>query len=351
MLDYITKSESRSDNDYGGIKLLSGDQKCAVLMMIPGEKEASKILLYLSPNEIKKLGLSMESVKDIDRQIINLVLDEFLLNVRKHLNLEVKYSDYIHKVFSKALGSKNAQDVLSNIKSSNVNHEAEILEEMDAKSIAETLKSEHAQIIGLVISCLPPQLASDVLKYYSKDKQADIMYRVATMDKVSEDALSHLERILNKQVISSASVMNLEQSGLKSAAKIMNHVKPEMEKTIMSSLLKRDSKTMESIREKMYTFDNFILSDKNSLENLLRNIDIDDLSISLKCANDDIRSKFFNCMSKSAAKNILNDIKEMGPVRLSEIQSAQKRILTVAKQLSDNGSVFFAANRNKETYA
>ena len=177
------------------------------------------------------------------------------------------------------------------------------------------------------------------------------MYRVATMDKVSEDALSHLERILNKQVLSSASVMNLEQSGLKSAAKIMNHVKPEMEKTIMSSLLKRDSKTMESIREKMYTFDNFILSDKNSLENLLRNIDIDDLSISLKCANDDIRSKFFNCMSKSAAKNILNDIKEMGPVRLSEIQSAQKRILTVAKQLSDNGSVFFAANRNKETYA
>ena len=119
----------------------------------------------------------------------------------------------------------------------------------------------------------------------------------------------------------------------------------------MSSLLKRDSKTMESIREKMYTFDNFILSDKNSIENLLRNIDIADLSISLKCANDDIRSKFFNCMSKSAAKNILNDIKEMGPVRLSEIQSAQKRILTVAKQLSDNGSVFFAANRNKETYA
>ena len=160
-----------------------------------------------------------------------------------------------------------------------------------------------------------------------------------------------LERILKKQVLSSATVMILEQSGLKSAAKIMNHVKPEMEKTIMSSLLKRDSKTMESIREKMYTFDNFILSDKNSLENLLRNIDIDDLSISLKCANDDIRSKFFNCMSKSAAKNILNDIKEMGPVRLSEIQSAQKRILTVAKQLSDNGSVFFAANRNKETYA
>ena len=329
--------------------LLNGAQKCAILMMILNEKEASRILRYLSSYEIKIIQKNMDSVKGLERETINLILDEFILKIKNHLNFNRSSSDYIKGVFTKALGG-NAQAVLASINPSNRIKEKESLEEMDSRTIAEVLNNEHPQIVGLAMSYLDPEVASDVLKYYTKEKQADIMYRVAVMDKVSPDALAELERILRKKV-SSNSYNTAKHYGIKSVANIMKYSKPEMEKRIMSSLYERDNNITELIKGKMYTFDHFILSDKNSLKNLISNIDIGDLSLSLKGANEDLRSKFFNCMSRNVAKNILNDIKEMGPVKISDIQSAQKRILNVAKKLTKEGSIIFVGSGQKDSFA
>ena len=213
---------------------------------------------------------------------------------------------------------------------------------MDARSIAELISDEHPQIIALVVSYLEFGLAADVLGLLPHRLQPDIIKRIATLQTVQPDALAELERVMQKKFKDNTSLRASQVGGVQAAAKIMNFTKQQMDSSSMKSLSREDKNLMQLIQENMFVFDNLIMADDKSLQTLLRNVDTELLVLSLKGADEPLREKIFSCMSTRAAANIQDEMGAMGPVRLTEVQEAQKQIINVARRLSDEGTIVLA---------
>ena len=213
---------------------------------------------------------------------------------------------------------------------------------MDGPSIADLILDEHPQIIALIISYLDSALGADVLNLLPEEMQADVIARIANLDTVGPDALAQLEDVMQKKFKANTSLRATQVGGIKAAAAIMNFTNQEQESKIMKSLGKDDKHLVIAIQESMFVFDNLLMSDDKSLQMLLRNVETDDLILALKGADDVLQEKLFSCMSSRAAANIVDEMEALGPVRLSEVQEAQKRIINVARRMSDEGSIVLA---------
>ena len=328
--------------------LLTGTQKSAILMMLLGEDGAAEILRNLSPKEAQSLGSEMYSVKDIDQETVNHVLNEFLSIVRQQTGLGFGSGNYIKNVFTKALGDDKAESILTRITPTSSEKPIELLEWMDARSIAELISAEHSQIISLVLSYLEYDLAAEVLSLLQIELQPEIITRIATLETVQPDALLNLQEILQKKFKENSSVKATKIGGIEAAAKIINFSNTSIEKKILETIKENDADLLLAIQDRMFIFDNLILSDERALQTLLREVEEEVLALALKGADEVLRDKLLSCMSKRAASNIKDEIEVMGPVRLSEVQEAQKTIVSVARKLSDEGKIVLAGSGGEE---
>ncbi|HCW84856.1 MAG: flagellar motor switch protein FliG [Planktotalea sp.] len=330
------------------VKGLSGTQKSAILMMLLGEEEAAEILKNLGPREVQHLGAAMYSVRNTDQKTVNAVLDEFLMIIKGQTSLGLGAGNHIRNVLNRALGEDKAQSVLSRITPASSERPIEILDWMDARSIAELLQDEHSQIIALIISYLDYSLASDVLNLLPREIQPDIVQRIATLEMVDPEALRELESVIQMKFKANTSLRSTKVGGVKAAAKIMNFTKATMEKRILGAIEDYDKDLMQLIEDNMFTFDNLGLSDDRSLQTLLREVEADDLIMALKGAADELQDKLFGCMSTRAAANVRDEMEVLGPVRLTEVQASQKRIIEVARKMSDEGTIVLAGRGGDE---
>jgi len=327
---------------------LSGTQKSAILMMLLGEEEAAEILKNLSPKEVQHLGGAMYSVRNTDQETVNAVLDEFLAIIKKQTSLGLGAGNYIRNVLNRALGEDKAQSVLSRITPASSERPIEILDWMDGRSIAELLQDEHPQIIALIISYLDYSQASDVLNQLPEDLQPEIVQRIATLETVDPEALRELELVMQMKFKANTSLRSTKVGGVKAAAKIMNFTKANMEKRILGAIRRTDKDLMQAIQDNMFTFDNLGMSDDRSLQTLLRMVEPEDLIMALKGATVELQEKLFGCMSTRAASNIKDEMEVLGPVRLTEVQTAQKQIIEVARKMSDEGTIVLAGRGGDE---
>ena len=327
---------------------LTGTQKSAILMMLLGEEEAAEILKNLSPREVQHLGGAMYAVRNTDQQAVNAVLDEFLAIIKKQTSLGLGAGNYIRNVLNRALGEDKAQSVLSRITPASSERPIEILDWMDARSIAELLQDEHPQIIALVTSYLDYSQASDVLNLLPEDIQAEIIQRIATLETVDPQALRELEQVMQMKFKANTSLRSTKVGGIKAAAKIMNFTKANTEKRILTAIKRNDKDLMQAIQDNMFTFDNLGMSDDRSLQTLLRSVETEDLIMALKGAPEDLQYKLFSCMSTRAASNIKDEMEVLGPVRLTEVQTAQKKIIESARRMSDEGNIVLAGRGGDE---
>ena len=172
--------------------------------------------------------------------------------------------------------------------------------------------------------------------------QSDVIGRIATLETVQPDALRELEDVMQRKFKANTTLRATQVGGVKAAARIMNFTKQDMEACIMKELAKGDKLLMQGIQEAMFVFDNLLGSDDKSLQTLMRNVDTEDLVLALKGADEPLREKLFSCMSARAAANLADEMEALGPVRLTEVQEAQKRIINIARRLSDEGSIVLA---------
>ncbi|MEC8029421.1 MAG: flagellar motor switch protein FliG [Pseudomonadota bacterium] len=335
----IAQTEIDADDIYSQ---LTGTQKSAILMMLLGEEEASEILKNLGPKEVQHLGSAMYSVQGLDQDTVNRVLDEFLDIIKEQTSLGLGAGNYIRNVLMKALGEDKAQSVLSRITPSSSDRPIEILDWMDARAISELIVDEHPQIIALIISYLDFSMGADVLNLLPDDLQPEIIRRIATLETVQPDALSELEDVMQRKFKANTTLRASQVGGVKAAAKIMNFTNQNMEARIMKHIGKDDKILMQSIQESMFVFETLILSDDKSLQTLLRNVETELIVLALKGADEALRDKLFSCMSSRAAANIMDEMEALGPVRLAEVQEAQKQIIAVARRLSDEGTIVLA---------
>ena len=318
---------------------LTKTQKTAIIMMVLGEDEASNVISHLPPREVQHLGAAMVSVANVSQGAVDMVLDEFVLTMKQQTNLSMGTSDYVQRVLTKALGEDKASSVLNRIIPTRASNGLDILNWMDARSIAEMIRGEHPQIISIIVSFLEHEVAADVLHYLPEDLRADIIMRVAQLETIQPEALEELETIMQKQFTSNSAVKSSNVGGVNQAAKIMNFTKSDMETQIMGNLMERDEDLTGRIQDNMFVFDNLSGVDARSIQVLIRNIETDLLMVALKGADDLVKDTFLDNMSKRAGILFLDDMEAKGPMRISEVEEAQKDILRTARRLSDAGEM------------
>lgn len=317
-------------------------QKAAILMMLFGTKTASTVLKSLNPSCIEALGEEMYGLHDIDHATVNAVLDEVFQKLREETEIGRGANTYVRNVFNSALGEDRAQSVLSRISSATEESPIEILDWMDASAIAELIADEHPQIVALVVASLAQTQAAEVLRLLPLDMQPEVIRRIAVLNTVQPEALAELERVMNRKFKANTTLRASQIGGIKTAARILNHAKQAMEQRVLREIRKTDKDLMEALRENMFVFDNLGKSDDRSLQTLLRSVEQDELVLALKGADEELRDRLLSCVSSRASAGILDELEALGPVRLTAVQDAQKRIVAQAREMADTGAITLA---------
>ncbi len=317
-------------------------QRAAVLMLLLGEQEAAKIISYLDPKEVQPLGAAMVSVADLSQEAISSVLDQFISTIKKQTNLGLGVADYVETVLKRALGDDKAASVLGRILPGNSSKGLEILRWMDARSIADMIRGEHPQIVAIILSVLDSDVAADVLNFLPPEARPEIVSRVATLDTVPPSAMLELENIMKKQFSSNSTSGSSSLGGVKAAAKILNFTKTSPLAGIMSSVTKDDPDLAQKIQDNMFTFDNLVTCDNRSIQVIMRAVEPDLLMVGLKGADDGVKNKFFDNMSTRARSMFIDDMEAKGPMRLADVEEAQKQIMRTARKLADTGDIVLA---------
>jgi flagellar motor switch protein FliG len=273
---------------------------------------------------------------------VYVVLDDFVAMLKKQTNLGLGTGDYVEKVLKRAIGEDKAASVLSRIMPGQGNKGLEILKWMDARSIAEMIRSEHPQVVAIILSVLEYDVAADVLNYLPPEARPEIIQRVASLETVQPSAMEELEAIMQKQFSKNSSAKSSSFGGIKAAAKIMNFVKVDLESSIMNGLERLDPDLMLKIQDNMFTFENLSAVDNRAIQTLMRNVDPDLLMTALKGAPDFVKDKFFDNMSQRARVMFIDDMEAKGPLRVTDVEEAQKNIMRIARKLSDRGELVLA---------
>jgi flagellar motor switch protein FliG len=321
---------------------LTGAQRAAVLMLLLGEQQAAEIIRFLNPKEVQSLGGAMVSVADLSQEAVNVVLDEFVATLKKQTSLGLGTGDYVEKVLKRALGEDKASSVLSRIMPGQGSKGLEILKWMDARSIAEMIRGEHPQVVAIILSVLEHIVAADVLNFLPAEARPEIIQRIASLDTVQPSAMEELEQIMMKQFATNSSSKSSSFGGVKAAAQIMNSVKVELESAIMSGLSVIDADLMQKIQDNMFTFENLVSVDNRGIQAIMRTAEPDMLMVALKGAPDYVKDKFLDNMSARARVMFVDDMESKGPLRITEVEEAQKNIMRMARKLSDAGELVLA---------
>ena len=316
---------------------MSGTKRAAVLMLLLGEQQAAEIIRFLNPKEVQALGGAMVSVADLSQEAVNSVLDEFVTTIKKQTSLGLGTTDYVEKVLKRALGDDKAASVLGRIMPGQSSKGLDILSWMDARSIAEMIRGEHPQVSAIILSVLENSVAADVLAYLPPESRAEIIQRVASLEVVQPSAMEELEAIMKKQFSNNSSAQSSSFGGIKAAAKIMNFTKTALEASVMTSLGELDADLMQKIQDNMFTFDNLVSVDNRGIQVLIRNVEPDLLMIALKGGSEEVKDKFFGNMSERARGMFRDDMEAKGPLRIADVEEAQKTIMRIARKLSDAG--------------
>jgi flagellar motor switch protein FliG len=318
---------------------MTGTQRAAILLLLLGEQEAANIIRYLEPKEVQAVGAAMVNVSDISQEAVNFVLDEFIATFKKQTNLGLGSSDYVERVLRAALGEDKASSVLGRISPTSGSKGLDILLWMDARSIAEMVQGEHPQVIAIILSVLEFDIAADVLSILPPDIRPEVLERVARLETVQPAAMEELESIMRKQFASSSSAASSNFGGVRVAARIMNYTKVDLEGPIMKGLESIDAELAQSVQDNMLTFANLVDVDSRSIQVLLRNVDPDMLMSAMKGADEAVREKFLGNMSARARTIFLDDMEAKGPMRLSDVEEAQRQIVRLARKLSEAGEL------------
>ena len=321
---------------------LTSTDRAAVLLLLLGEQEAANIIKYMDPKEVQRIGAAMVSAADMSQEAVNYVLDEFVSTLKGQSSLGLGTSDYVEDVLKRALGEDKAASVMGRILPGQSSKGLDILNWMDARAITDMVRNEHPQVIAIILSVVEYEVAADVLSFLPPAIRPEILQRVAALETVQPAAMLELESIMKKQFSNNSSARSSSVGGVKQAAKIMNFAKVDMETQVMSGLLELDEDVALQVQDNMFTFENLVDVDNRAIQTIMRHVEQDLLMTALKGASEFVKEKFFDNMSSRAKVMFIDDMEAKGPLRISDVEEAQKNIMRTARKLSDAGELVLA---------
>lgn len=317
---------------------VTGTDRAAVLLLTLGEEPAASILRHLGAEEVQQLGAAMAKMRDITRDQVGTVLGDLLTLVSDKASIGVDTEHYLRKVLTSSFGERSAGNFLSRIFQRRGSAGLETLKWMDAREVAEMIRAEHPQIVATILAHLSATQAAQVLSQFSPEEQSNIAIRVARLEEVPETALDELDAIVDQQTQETESLRSTRVGGVRVAADIINML-DDRESTVLDAIMADDSELGEKIKDSLFVFENILGIDDRGIQTLLRSVQTESLSMALKAADTAIQEKIFKNMSKRAAEILKDDMAAKGPVRLADVEEAQKEILVIVQQLAEEGQI------------
>ncbi len=317
---------------------IAGAEKAGVLLMSLGEDVAAQVLQHMNPREVQLIGSTMATMNDISRPTVEHVIDNFFDKVESQTALGIGNDSYIRGMLEKALGDK-AGNVIDRILMGSGSNGLESLKWMDSKSVAEIVRLEHPQIIAIVLSYLEPNASAEVLGFLPENTRSGIIMRIATLDGVQPAAIKELDSIMERYFNDNDNVKSSMVGGEKTAANILNFMDSAHENKVLEEIHADNDALANSIEEQMFVFDNLRDIDDRGVQTMMREVSTDLLGLALKGVDEEMKQKFLKNMSSRAAEMLVEDMEAKGPVKLSEVEGAQKEILAIVRKLEESGDL------------
>ncbi len=336
-----------SDNRAAVAKLSRVD-KAAVLLLSLGETDAAQVLRHMGPKEVQRVGVAMAQMRNVHREQVEQVMSEFVEIVGDQTSLGVGSDSYIRKMLTSALGEDKANGLIDRILLGGNTSGLDSLKWMEPRAVADVIRYEHPQIQAIVVAYLDPDQAGEVLGHFDHKVRLDIILRVSSLNTVQPAALKELNTILEKQFSGNSNASRTTLGGIKRAADIMNFLDSSVEGQLMDSIREIDDTLSGQIEDLMFVFNNLSDVDDRGIQALLREVSSDVLVLALKGSDDGVKEKIFKNMSKRPSELLRDDLEAKGPVRVSDVETAQKEILTIARRMAEAGEIVLGGKGGEE---
>ncbi|MCM2280741.1 MAG: flagellar motor switch protein FliG [Bdellovibrionaceae bacterium] len=332
--------------DYNELK---GFEKAAILVNYLGPEAAKKLLRHMDDGDIRKLLTVMGKYRIVPIEVTKRVLEEYYELISE--SGEYIFSD---KTSSKdtvvdAVGEERARGILGHLSATtNSQRSLESLEVVDAKSLANFLINEHPQTVSVILAHLEPEKKGEVLKRLPEALQAEVVLRMANLDHVAPELIAEVDRVLKEELANLGTVEQAALGGVQPVAEMLNVMDKNTEKAIMSRIEEKDPILAEEIRKLMFVFEDIVKIDDKGIQSLLKEVPNEKLLLALKTANEEIKNKIFKNISQRAANLLKEDLTNMGPSRLSDVESAQVEIVNIARRLESEGKILIARGGSED---
>jgi flagellar motor switch protein FliG len=318
---------------------LTGTQRAAVVLLSLGEAQAAEVLRHMGAKEVQKLGVAMASVGDIPHRTVERVIGDFVGVLEQPAKIGDGADEYVRAVLMQALGEERASGLIDRILQGQNTPGLDALKWMEPKAIADLVRHEHPQIIAIVMAHLEGDQAAEVLRCLPEEARGDVLLRVATLDGIPAHALTELNDVMARQFSGSQTAKPTVVGGAKVAANILNFVEAGADEKLLEAISEMDGSLGNEIRDLMFVFDNLATMEDRTMQTILREVSTDTLALALRGADARVRDKVTSNMSQRAAEILLDDMEARGPVRLAEVETAQKEILGQVRRMAEAGDI------------
>ena len=328
-------------------KQLTGVQKTAILLLALGDQYVQKIFKELDRDEIVKVSKAMVELETVPQEIVESVLAEFNEAFLSGKRALVGGPSQAKKILSKVLDGESVEDIMKRLEYDYKPPPFRGLENYSPNIMARILSNEHPQTLALILGHLPPHQAAEVLKNLPAGVRPEVLLRLAKLETVPLEMLYEVDSVLREQ-LEAMGGEGQKVGGVQAVAEILNATERSIEEEVLSEIETESPQMAEEIRELMFVFEDIKDLDDRSIRELLKEISNEDLTLALKGASDELKEKFFSNLSERAATMIKEDLEIMGPVRLSDVEQAQRNIVRIVRQLEAEGRIVLAGKGGED---
>jgi len=319
---------------------LSGKEKAAILLISLGPDLSAQVMKYLKEEDIDVLTLEIAGTRRVENDISEMVMREFTDMYLAQQYINEGGIEYAKVLLEKALGKDKAIDVLGRLTASLQVRPFDFARKAEPAQLLNFLESEAPQTIALVLSYLAPNQAAAILASLGPDLQVEVARRIASMEGTSPDVIKEIERILERRIVSVSGQDYTRAGGVGAIVDILNNVDRQTEKNILNALDVEAPELSEEIKRRMFLFEDIVYLDDKSVQRFLREVDLSrDLPMALKSASEDVKQKIFKNLSSRSVETLKESIDYLGPVRMRDVEDAQQRIVSIIRQLEEQGEI------------
>ena len=329
---------------------LRGFEKSAILLNYLGPDAAKRLLKFVDDSDIRKLVGTMAKFRVVPVEVTKKVLEEFYEVISEAQEYIFSEKSAAKETIVDAVGEERARGILGHMTTAGpVQRTLESLEIVDSKSLANFLINEHPQTIAVILAHLEPEKKGEVLKRLPEVLQAEVVLRLANLDHVAPELILEVDRVLKSELASIGTIEQASLGGVQPVAEMLNVMDKNTETSIMSRIEEKDPILAEEIRKLMFVFEDITKIDDKGIQTLLKEVPNDKLLLALKTANEEIKNKIFKNISQRAANLLKDDLSNMGPARLSDVEGAQVEIVNAARRLEAEGKILIARGGSEDS--